>query len=77
VLREDELDATLIHQVSDLPKGGDSGYRSMNSVQSSLAMHPIYVHGDENQRKKYLPKFATGEWVGTRRTRATVHNLEE
>ena len=33
----------------------DSGYRSMNSVQSSLVMHPIYAYGDENQRKKYLP----------------------
>src|ERR1700733_2662325 len=42
----------------------DSGYRSMNSVQSSLVMHPIYAYGDESQRKKYLPKLATGEWVG-------------
>src|SRR5436189_5644513 len=42
----------------------DSGYRLMNSVQSSLVMHPIYAYGDENQRKKYLPKLATGEWVG-------------
>src|SRR5271169_5021414 len=42
----------------------DSGYRSMNSVQSSLVMHPIYAYGDENQRKKYLPKLASGEWVG-------------
>src|SRR3979490_761876 len=42
----------------------DSGYRSMNSVQSSLVMRPIYAYGDENQRKKYLPKLATGEWVG-------------
>src|SRR5450755_4879710 len=42
----------------------DSGYRSMNSVQSSLVMHPIYAYGDENQRKRYLPKLATGEWVG-------------
>ena len=42
----------------------DSGYRSMMSVQSSLVMHPIYAYGDENQRKKYLPKLATGEWVG-------------
>ena len=42
----------------------DFGYRSMNSVQSSLVMHPIYAYGDENQRKKYLPKLATGEWVG-------------
>ncbi len=42
----------------------DSGYRSMNSVQSSLVMYPIYAYGDENQRKKYLPRLATGEWVG-------------
>jgi glutaryl-CoA dehydrogenase len=42
----------------------DSGYRSMNSVQSSLVMHPIYAYGDESQRRKYLPKLATGEWVG-------------
>ncbi|CAD5296750.1 glutaryl-CoA dehydrogenase [Bosea sp. 62] len=42
----------------------DSGYRSMMSVQSSLVMYPIYAYGDENQRKKYLPKLASGEWVG-------------
>jgi len=42
----------------------DSGYRSMNSVQSSLVMYPIYAYGDEDQRKKYLPKLATCEWVG-------------
>jgi glutaryl-CoA dehydrogenase len=42
----------------------DSGYRSMNSVQSSLVMYPIYAYGDEDQRKKYLPKLASGEWVG-------------
>jgi glutaryl-CoA dehydrogenase len=42
----------------------DSGYRSAMSVQSSLVMHPIYAWGDEAQRKKYLPKLATGEWVG-------------
>jgi len=42
----------------------DSGYRSMMSVQSSLVMHPIYAYGDEAQRKKYLPKLASGEWVG-------------
>jgi glutaryl-CoA dehydrogenase len=42
----------------------DSGYRSMNSVQSSLVMHPIYAYGSEEQRLKYLPKLATGEWVG-------------
>ncbi|MBN9063078.1 MAG: acyl-CoA dehydrogenase [Rhizobiales bacterium 65-9] len=42
----------------------DSGYRSMMSVQSSLVMYPIYAYGDETQRKRYLPKLATGEWVG-------------
>ncbi|MBX9619132.1 MAG: acyl-CoA dehydrogenase [Hyphomicrobiales bacterium] len=42
----------------------DSGYRSMMSVQSSLVMYPIYAYGDENQRQKYLPKLASGEWVG-------------
>jgi glutaryl-CoA dehydrogenase len=42
----------------------DSGFRSMMSVQSSLVMYPIYAYGDESQRKKYLPKLATGEWVG-------------
>src|ERR1700740_579919 len=42
----------------------DSGYRSAMSVQSSLVMYPIYAYGTEEQRKKYLPKLATGEWVG-------------
>ncbi len=42
----------------------DSGYRSAMSVQSSLVMHPIHAYGTEEQRKKYLPKLATGEWVG-------------
>lgn len=42
----------------------DSGYRSMMSVQSSLVMYPIYTYGTEQQREKYLPKLATGEWVG-------------
>jgi glutaryl-CoA dehydrogenase len=42
----------------------DSGYRSTLSVQSSLVMHPIYAYGSEAQRRKYLPKLATGEWVG-------------
>ena len=42
----------------------DSGYRSAMSVQSSLVMHPIYTYGNEAQRQKYLPKLATGEWVG-------------
>ena len=42
----------------------DSGYRSMMSVQSSLVMYPIYAYGDEAQRQRYLPKLASGEWVG-------------
>ncbi len=42
----------------------DSGYRSMNSVQSSLVMYPIHAYGSEEQRQKYLPKLASGEWVG-------------
>lgn len=43
---------------------GDSGIRSTASVQSSLVMYPIYTYGSEDQRKKYLPKLATGEWMG-------------
>lgn len=42
----------------------DSGYRSMMSVQSSLVMYPIQAYGSEAQRKKYLPKLASGEWIG-------------
>lgn len=42
----------------------DSGYRSMMSVQSSLVMYPIFSYGTEDQRKKYLPKLASGEFVG-------------
>ena len=42
----------------------DSGYRSMMSVQSSLVMFPIYAYGSEEQRQKYLPKLASGEWIG-------------
>ena len=42
----------------------DSGYRSMMSVQSSLVMYPIYAYGTEAQRMKYLPKLASGEWIG-------------
>ena len=42
----------------------DSGYRSMMSVQSSLVMYPIYAYGTEAQREKYLPKLASGEWIG-------------
>ncbi|UOY08248.1 acyl-CoA dehydrogenase family protein [Muricauda sp. SCSIO 64092] len=43
---------------------GDSGVRSTASVQSSLVMYPIFAYGTEAQRKKYLPKLATGEWMG-------------
>ncbi len=42
----------------------DSGYRSMMSVQSSLVMYPIWAFGDETQRQRYLPKLASGEWIG-------------
>ncbi len=42
----------------------DSSYRSVLSVQSSLTMHPIYEYGSEEQRKKYLPRLATGEMIG-------------
>lgn len=42
----------------------DSGYRSAMSVQSSLVMYPVHTYGTEDQRNKYLPKLATGEWVG-------------
>ncbi|MEM9578013.1 MAG: acyl-CoA dehydrogenase [Pseudomonadota bacterium] len=42
----------------------DSGYRSMMSVQSSLVIYPIYAYGSEDQRKKYLPKLCSGEWIG-------------
>ncbi|SDG90760.1 acyl-CoA dehydrogenase [Pelagibacterium luteolum] len=42
----------------------DSGYRSMMSVQSSLVMYPIHAYGSDAQREKYLPKLASGEWVG-------------
>ncbi|WP_419213660.1 acyl-CoA dehydrogenase family protein [Maribacter sp. X9] len=44
---------------------GDSGVRSTASVQSSLVMYPIYTYGTQEQRKKYLPKLATGEWMGS------------
>jgi len=42
----------------------DSGYRSMMSVQSSLVMYPIYAYGSDAQRAKYLPKLASGEFIG-------------
>src|SRR6201991_980929 len=43
---------------------GDSGVRSTASVQGSLVMYPIYAYGDEAQRNKYLPRLASGEWLG-------------
>lgn len=43
---------------------GDSGLRSTASVQGSLVMYPIYTYGNEEQKRKYLPKLATGEWMG-------------
>lgn len=42
----------------------DSGYRSMMSVQSSLVIYPIYAYGSEEQKRKYLPKLISGEWIG-------------
>jgi glutaryl-CoA dehydrogenase len=42
----------------------DSGYRSMMSVQSSLVMYPIHAYGSDTQRARYLPRLATGEWIG-------------
>jgi glutaryl-CoA dehydrogenase len=42
----------------------DSGYRSMMSVQSSLVMYPIFAYGSEEQKQKYLPRLAAGEWIG-------------
>ncbi len=56
----------------------DSGYRSMMSVQSSLVMYPIYAYGSEAQRKKYLPKLASGDYIGCfglTRTRRWVPTL--
>jgi len=42
----------------------DSGYRSMMSVQTSLVMYPIHAFGSQAQKEKYLPRLATGEWIG-------------
>src|SRR5437660_466105 len=42
----------------------DSGYRSMMSVQSSLVMYPIHAYGSDEQKHRYLPKLASGEWIG-------------
>ncbi|MDG2495384.1 MAG: acyl-CoA dehydrogenase family protein, partial [Alphaproteobacteria bacterium] len=50
--------------VSRAVEAVDSGYRSMMSVQSSLVMHPINTFGSKAQKEKYLPKLASGEWIG-------------
>ena len=59
--RLDQISYGLIMQEIER---GDSGVRSTASVQSSLVMYPIYKYGTEEQRKKYLPKLASGEWMG-------------
>jgi glutaryl-CoA dehydrogenase len=51
----------IMHEI----ERGDSGVRSTASVQSSLVMYPIFTYGNEAQRKKYLPKLASGEWMGS------------
>src|ERR1700716_1928029 len=64
---EEKTDREIFNEMGELGLIGitlPESTRSMNSVQSSLVMYPIYAYGDENQRKKYLPKLATGEWVG-------------
>ncbi|AKA35318.1 acyl-CoA dehydrogenase family protein [Flagellimonas lutaonensis] len=58
------LDQTSYGLIMQEIERGDSGVRSTASVQSSLVMYPIYAYGTEEQRKKYLPKLATGEWMG-------------
>ena len=57
----DEISYGIIMQ--ELERG-DSGIRSTASVQGSLVMYPIYKFGSEEQRKKYLPRLAKGEWIG-------------
>ena len=49
--------------MQEIERGG-SGVRSTASVQSSLVMYPIWKYGDENQKQKFLPKLASGEWMG-------------
>src|SRR5687768_18195090 len=56
---------TTLFRSQELERG-DSGVRSTASVQGSLVMYPIYAYGNEEQRKKYLPKLASGEWLGCR-----------
>jgi glutaryl-CoA dehydrogenase len=58
------LDAISYGLMTQELERGDSGLRSCVSVQSSLVMWPIYTYGSEAQRRKYLPKLATGEWLG-------------
>jgi glutaryl-CoA dehydrogenase len=73
--RENEFDRDILTEAGELGMLGstidgrevervDSGYRSAVSVQSSLVMHPIHAFGTEDQRQKYLPRLASGEWVG-------------
>lgn len=58
------LDYTAYGLIMQEIERGDSGMRSTASVQGSLVMYPIYAYGSEEQRKKYLPKLASGEWLG-------------
>ena len=58
------LDYTSYGLIMQELERGDSGIRSTASVQGSLVMYPIFTYGTEYQRKKYLPKLATGEWMG-------------
>jgi glutaryl-CoA dehydrogenase len=70
--RHEKFDREILNEMGELGFLGstlegervDSGYRSALSVQSSLVMYPIHAFGSEEQRQKYLPKLATGEWVG-------------
>lgn len=58
------LNATSYGLIMQELERGDSGLRSFVSVQSSLCMHPIYAFGTDEQKAKYLPKMASGEWIG-------------
>lgn len=58
------LDYTAYGLIMQEIERGDSGMRSTASVQGSLVMYPIYAYGSEEQKKKYLPKLASGEWLG-------------
>lgn len=59
-----ELNYVAYGLIARAVERADSGYRSAMSVQSSLVMHPIHAYGSEAQRMKYLPRLATGEWIG-------------